>query len=180
MQSSQFICWLILLTWHYYHRKGSSKSIKQLVQAQLVPAQITAVEAVRVFWGSYGAVFISLLICFTTLGSANATVLSSGRIYYAMAVEGMFFKKVALLNKAAVPANSMIYQAVWACVLVLSGTFDQLTDMIIFAVFIYYGATTLGVFILRKKMPDAPRPYKVWGYPYRSCNRRSIQCRAGL
>jgi APA family basic amino acid/polyamine antiporter len=48
---------------------------------------------------------------------------------------------------------------------VLSGTFDQLTDMIIFAVFIYYGATTLGVFILRKKMPDAPRPYKVWGYP---------------
>ena len=50
-------------------------------------------------------------------------------------------------------------------ILVLSGTFDQLTDMIIFAVFIYYGATTLGVFILRKRMPDAPRPYKVWGYP---------------
>jgi APA family basic amino acid/polyamine antiporter len=55
---------------------------------------------------------------------------------------------------------------VWGCLLVLSGTFDQLTDMIIFAVFIYYGATTLGVFILRKKMPDAPRPYKVWGYPF--------------
>lgn len=76
-----------------------------------------------------------------------------------------FFKNVAKLNDKHVPANSLLYQCVWACILVLSGTFDQLTDMIIFAVFIYYGATTLGVFILRKRMPDAPRPYKVWGYP---------------
>src|SRR4028118_875919 len=77
----------------------------------------------------------------------------------------MFFSPVAKLNKAHAPANSLIYQSVWSCLLVLSGTFDQLTDMIIFAVFIFYGATTLGVFILRRKMPDAPRPYKVWGYP---------------
>ena len=82
-----------------------------------------------------------------------------------MAREGLFFKKVSKLNHKQVPANSLLYQCVWACVLVLSGTFDQLTNMIIFAVFIYYGATTLGVFILRKKMPDAYRPYKVWGYP---------------
>ena len=72
---------------------------------------------------------------------------------------------MAELNQAQVPANSLLLQGIWACLLVLSGTFDQLTDMIIFAVFIYYGATTLGVFILRKKMPEAPRPYKVWGYP---------------
>jgi len=64
-----------------------------------------------------------------------------------------------------VPGKSLLYQCIWAIILVLSGTFDQLTDMIIFAVFIFYGATALGVFILRKKMPDAPRPYKVWGYP---------------
>ena len=82
-----------------------------------------------------------------------------------MAREGMFFKSVAKLNDKKAPANSLLYQCVWACLLVLSGTFDQLTDMIIFAVFIYYGATTLGVFILRKKMPDTPRPYRVWGYP---------------
>src|SRR6185436_6489651 len=104
-------------------------------------------------------------ICITTFGCTHATILSSCRIYYAMAAEGMFFKPVAKLNNQHVPANSMIYQGVWACVLVLSGTFDQLTDMIIFSVFLYYGATALGVFILRKKMPDAPRPYKVWGYP---------------
>jgi len=59
----------------------------------------------------------------------------------------------------------MLFEGVWACVLVLSGSFDQLTDMIIFSVFFFYGATALGVFILRRKMPDAPRPYKVWGYP---------------
>jgi APA family basic amino acid/polyamine antiporter len=82
-----------------------------------------------------------------------------------MAREGLFFPSVSKLNEHKVPANSLLFQGVWACVLVLSGTFDQLTDMIIFAVFIYYGATTLGVFILRRKMPDAPRPYKVWGYP---------------
>jgi APA family basic amino acid/polyamine antiporter len=83
-----------------------------------------------------------------------------------MAKEGMFFKKVGNLNKHAVPHNSLLFQCVWACILVLSGTFDQLTDMIIFVVFLFYGATALGVFILRKKMPDANRPYKVWGYPF--------------
>ncbi|MDH6056914.1 APC family permease [Umezakia ovalisporum] len=126
---------------------------------------IAAVEAVRKFWGSSGAVFISFLILVTTLGCANATILASCRPYYAMAREGLFFPPVAKLNRASSPYNSLLFQGVWACVLVLSGSFDQLTDMIIFAVFVFYGATTLGVFILRKKMPDAPRPYRVWGYP---------------
>ncbi|HVE62097.1 MAG TPA: amino acid permease [Chitinophagaceae bacterium] len=127
--------------------------------------KIAAVEAVRSFWGNNGALFISLLIMLTTLGCTNATILASSRPYFAMAREGMFFSKAGELNKANAPGNSLLYQSIWACLLVFSGSFDQLTDMIIFAVFIYYGATTLGVFILRKKMPDAPRPYKVWGYP---------------
>jgi APA family basic amino acid/polyamine antiporter len=127
--------------------------------------KIAAVEAVKVFWGRNGELFISGLILLTTLGCIHATIVVSCRIYYAMAKEGLFFKKVGELNKFSVPGNSLWYQCVWACILVLSGTFDQLTDMIIFAVFVFYGATALGVFILRKKMPDAPRPYKVWGYP---------------
>ena len=127
--------------------------------------KIAAIEAVKVFWGEKGALFISVLILITTLSCAHATILSSARAYYAMAKEGLFFKPVAKLNRNHVPQNSLIYQGVWACMLVMSGTFDQLTDMIIFAVFIYYGATALGVFILRIKMPDAHRPYKVWGYP---------------
>lgn len=126
---------------------------------------IAAIEAVKVFWGRGGELFISVLILITTLGCTHATIISSCRVYYAMAKEGLFFKPVSKLNEHDVPRNSLLYQCVWACILVLSGTFDQLTDMIIFAVFVFYGATALGVFILRKKMPDAPRPYKVWGYP---------------
>jgi APA family basic amino acid/polyamine antiporter len=82
-----------------------------------------------------------------------------------MARNRLFFTGIGKLNKTNVPGNSLLWQGIWASVLVLSGTFDQLTDMIIFAVFIFYGATSLGVFILRRKMPDAYRPYKVWGYP---------------
>ena len=82
-----------------------------------------------------------------------------------MAKEGLFFKKMSKVNSAKVPSNALWYQGIWASILVLSGTFDQLTDMLIFAAFIFYGATALGVFILRRKMPLAPRPYKVWGYP---------------
>lgn len=127
--------------------------------------KIAAIEAVRTFWGYGGSLFISVLILISTLSCAHATILVSARTYYAMAKERLFFPRVAKLNENQVPQNSLIYQGVWACILVMSGTFDQLTDMIIFAVFIYYGAIALGVFILRRKMPNAHRPYKVWGYP---------------
>jgi APA family basic amino acid/polyamine antiporter len=140
--------------------------VQAIEQVHAAGNKIAAVEAVRSFWGNGGALFISVLILITTFGCTNASILSGSRPYYAMAKEGLFFAPVAKLNKAQAPGNSLLYQCVWGCLLVLSGTFDQLTDMIIFAVFIYYGATTLGVFILRRKMPDAPRPYKVWGYPF--------------
>lgn len=141
-------------------------SIPQLEQIHAAGNQIAAVEAVRSFWGSGGVLFISLLILVTTLGCTNASILTGARPYYAMAREGLFFSGVTKLNKANVPSTSLLWQGLWASVLVLSGTFDQLTDMIIFAVFIFYGATALGVFILRRKMPHANRPYKVWGYPW--------------
>lgn len=140
-------------------------SIQELEKIYLSQNTIAAVEAVRVFWGSKGQLFIALLIAITTLGCNHVTVYSSCRTYYAMAREGLFFQKAATLNNHNVPQGSMWIQGGWASMLVLSGTFDQLTDMIIFSIFIYYGLTTLGVFILRKRMPDAPRPYKVWGYP---------------
>ncbi len=141
-------------------------SVPQLEQVHAAGNQIAAVEAVRSFWGTGGVLFISVLILITTLGCTNASVLTGARPYYAMARERLFFSGIGKLNKANVPGNSLLWQGIWASVLVLSGTFDQLTDMVIFAVFIFYGATTLGVFILRRKMPDAHRPYKVWGYPF--------------
>jgi basic amino acid/polyamine antiporter, APA family len=126
---------------------------------------VAAIEAVKVFWGRNGELFIGILIVITTMSCNHATIVGTSRIYYAMAKEGLFFRSAARLNKHAAPANSLIIQCIWSCVLVLSGSFDQLSDMMIFVVFIFYGATATGVFILRKKMPDTPRPFKVWGYP---------------
>jgi APA family basic amino acid/polyamine antiporter len=139
--------------------------VDSLEQINAAGNSIAAVEAVKVFWNEGGVIFISLLILLSTLGCTHATILSNARTSFAMAKEGLFFPKMAKVNSAKVPGNALWYQGVWASILVLSGTFDQLTDMLIFAAFIFYGATALGVFILRKKLPDAPRPYKVWGYP---------------
>jgi APA family basic amino acid/polyamine antiporter len=143
----------------------SLMSIPELVQIHEAGNQIAAVEAVRSFWGTSGVMFISLLILVTTMGCLHASIITGARPYYAMSRERLFFSGIGKLNRHNVPGNSLLWQGIWASVLVLSGTFDQLTDMLIFAVYIFYGATAMGVFILRRRMPDAHRPYKVWGYP---------------
>ncbi len=140
-------------------------SIPQLVEINNSGNQIAGIEAIRELWGKGGVLFISILILISTLGCTNATILTGARPYYAMARQGLFFRGAGRLNSRNVPSASLLWQGIWASVLVLSGTFDQLTDMMIFAVYIFYGATVLGVFILRRRMPDAHRPYKTWGYP---------------
>lgn len=140
-------------------------SIDELTQVHEAGNQIAAVEAIRKLWGTAGVLFISILILVSTLGCLNASVLTGSRPYYAMSQEGLFFPAIGKLNRHNVPGNSLLWQGIWASVLVLSGNFDQLTDMLIFAVYIFYGAMAMGVFILRRRMPDVHRPYKVWGYP---------------
>jgi APA family basic amino acid/polyamine antiporter len=127
---------------------------------------IAGVEVVRSFSGNPGALAMAVLILITTFGCTNTTLLGPPRLYYAMAKEGVFFKSASYIHpRYNTPSKAIFIQAAWASVLVFSGSFDQLTDMLIFAAFIFYGATALGVFILRVKMPDAPRPYKAVGYP---------------
>lgn len=140
-------------------------SIPALIQVHEAGNQIAAVEVVRTLWGTGGVLFISLLILVTTMGCLNASILTGSRPYYAMSRDKLFFSGIGKLNSRSVPGNSLLWQGIWASVLVLSGTFDQLTDMLIFAVYIFYGATATGVFILRRRLPDAHRPYKVPGYP---------------
>jgi len=140
-------------------------SIPELVQVHEAGNQIAAVEVVRSLWGKGGVLFISVLILITTLGCLNASILTGSRPYFAMSRDRLFFSGIGKLNRHSVPGNSLLWQGIWASVLVLSGTFDQLTDMLIFAVYIFYGATATGVFILRRRMPDAHRPYRVPGYP---------------
>lgn len=129
--------------------------------------QIAAVEVIRHFAGGLGATVLSCLILVTTFGCTNSTILMPPRIYQVMAEDGVFFKNAAQIHPVTnTPNNALWIQCVWACLLVLSGSFDQLTDMLIFAAFFFYGATAAGVFILRVREPNAERPYKVWGYPF--------------
>lgn len=128
---------------------------------------IIAVEVMRKILGNYGSLSISLLIMVSTFGTTNGTVLASSRIYFAMARDGLFFKSAGGCHPHfRTPHTSLIIQGLWASALVLTGTFDQLTDMLIFASFIFYGAGAFGVFVLRKSMKDVHRPYKIFGYPF--------------
>ncbi len=140
-------------------------SIPDLVSVHEAGNQVAAIEMVRSLRIEGGVLFISSLILVSTLGCLNASILTGSRPYYAMSREGLFFSGIGKLNNHNVPGNSLLWQGIWASVLVLSGNFDQLTDMLIFAVYIFYGAAATGVFILRRRMPDAHRPYKTWGYP---------------
>ncbi len=128
---------------------------------------IAAVVVVQQFLGHYGVFFVLILIVIATLGSTNNTIMTASRVTFAMARDGMFFKIANKVNPAShVPANALMLQGFWACMLVLSGSFDQLTDMLIFAAFIFYGLGAFGVFVLRVRMKDHPRPFRLPGYPW--------------
>lgn len=115
--------------------------------------------------GETGAVVMAVFIMISTFGCNNGLILSGSRVYFSMARDGLFFKKTGLLNERGVPASALIIQGVWASLLCLSGSYGQLLDYVVFAVLIFYVLTIAGIFILRKKQPDAERPYKAFGYP---------------
>jgi APA family basic amino acid/polyamine antiporter len=99
-------------------------------------------------------------------GALNGVILSMARIPYAMARNGVMFPKLGELGaRSNAPVAAILAVTLWSCVLALSGTFDQLTDLTIFGQWIFYGITASAVFVLRRRMPDAPRPYKTLGYP---------------
>jgi APA family basic amino acid/polyamine antiporter len=116
-------------------------------------------------FGDYTAVIMAAFIVFSTFGCNNGLILTGARVYYAMAIDGLFFSKVGKLNGKAVPANGLIFQGVWASALCLSGTYSNLLDYVIFAVLIFFVLTISGIFVLRIKRPDSERPYKALGYP---------------
>ncbi len=124
-----------------------------------------AVEASKMIFGSIGTKVIAVMIMISTFGCNNGLILAGARVYNTMANDGLFFKKAAALNKNAVPEFALWIQCVVACLLCLSGKYGDLLDMISFVVVFFYALTIIGIFILRKKMPGAERPYKAFGYP---------------
>ena len=140
--------------------------IDSLIEINKHPNQIAAVEVMKVVWGSWGELFIAMLILVTTFNATNSTILTSARIFYAMARDNNFYPPAAKVHQThKTPSVSLFLQGAWSVLLVWSGTFDQLTDMLIFSAFIFYGATALAVIIMRRKDPLLYRPYKVLGYP---------------
>ncbi|HNS11944.1 MAG TPA: amino acid permease [Bacteroidia bacterium] len=115
--------------------------------------------------GDKGRFFMAAMIMISTFGCLNGIILTAARVYYAMAKDGLFFKKAGSLNKNHVPANSLTMQCIWACILCFSGTYNDLLNYIMFAVMIFYVLTISGLFVLRIRRPEMERPYKAFGYP---------------
>ncbi len=129
-------------------------------------AMPVATKAAQTVFGEGGGKLISIAFILSALGALNGSILTGARVPYAMARDGVFFSKAKELNvNTRVPVYSILMQAFWASILAISGTFDQLTDYVIFASWIFYGLVTSSVFVLRRKMPEAERPYKTLGYP---------------
>ena len=124
-----------------------------------------ATAAMEMMFGPVGATIMAIAILISTFGCNNGLILAGARVYYAMARDGLFFKRVGQLNARSVPAAGLVLQSLWTAVLCLTGTYNQLLNYVIFAALVFYALTTIGLFILRAKRPDAERPYRAFGYP---------------
>lgn len=125
-----------------------------------------ATKAAMTFLGTSGITILSAAFVFSALGAMNGSILTGARVPYAMAKDGLFFKQLANVNDVTlVPVVSIIIQGIVSMLLALSGTFDQLTNYVVFSAWIFYAMVTGVVFVLRKKRPDAHRSYKTFGYP---------------
>ncbi|MCX2572899.1 APC family permease [Pedobacter sandarakinus] len=124
-----------------------------------------AVAAAQPIFGSIGTYIIAVMIMVSTFACNNGLIMAGARVYYTMAKDGLFFRKAAVLNKASVPSWALWVQCFWASALCLTGKYGDLLDFVIIIVMIFYILTIYGIFILRKKMPNAERPYKAFGYP---------------
>jgi APA family basic amino acid/polyamine antiporter len=141
-------------------------SVLPLAAIQTAPQDRVATAVMQAAFGSMGAKLMAGAILVSTFGCVNGMLLAGARVYYAMSKDGLFFKAVGKLDpKTDVPTNSLWMQWAWTCLLCLSGRYGDLLDYVIFAVLVFYVLTIVGLFVLRRKRPDAPRPYRAFGYP---------------
>jgi APA family basic amino acid/polyamine antiporter len=125
-----------------------------------------AAESIRRVLGPLAVTLMAGVMMLSSWGSLQTSILGTARIPFAMARDGVFFQSLAKVSRSTkVPVISLVAQGIWAGILALSGTFDQLTDLAIFAFWLFYGMVTASVFIFRRREPEAPRSYKTWGYP---------------
>jgi APA family basic amino acid/polyamine antiporter len=135
--------------------------------SSMASSSFVASDAAAISWGVAGAGVVAMMVILSTFGTANANILATSRVTYAMGEENKLFAWAGRAQQRyQTPGNAIWLNAVWSIVLILSGSFDTLTDMLIFVSWFFYGMSALGVFILRFKMKNTERPYKVFGYPF--------------
>ena len=154
-----------LVTLLYLMANVSYLSVLPFDQLQNAPQDRVGTAVAQGIFGPSGATLMAVAILVSTFGCNNGLILAGARVYWAMAKDGLFFRKAGTLSKTGVPAWALVAQAIWTSVLCLTGTYGQLLDFVIFAALIFYALTTVGLFLLRIKRPDVPRPYKAIGYP---------------
>ncbi len=124
-------------------------------------------DAASSAFGFGAGALIALMVMISTFGCTNGNILATARVTFAMAQEKRFFSSIGNVHpKFKTPGNALLLHGVWTSMLILSGSFDMLTDMLVFVSWLFYALGAIGVMVLRKKMPDAARPYKTWGYPW--------------
>jgi APA family basic amino acid/polyamine antiporter len=134
---------------------------------EIAQHETIAYAAATVLFSPTAAVWLSALIAISCFGALACCILSAARVYYAMALDGLFFRRMAEVHpKWRTPAFALIGQAVWAGILTLSGRYDQLYTYVMFGMVLSYTLTVIGLFILRRKRPEIPRPYRCAGYPW--------------
>lgn len=146
---------------------GSPEGVSVLERGIMFASQDrVGTAAASIIFGSAAVSIMALLIMISTFGCNNGLILSGARLYYAMAKDGVFFKRAAKLNSKGVPAFALVLQAIWSSILCLSGSYGQLLDYCTFSSLLFYIVTIFGLFLLRKKHPNWKRPYKAFGYPF--------------
>lgn len=133
---------------------------------QIAKSKAIAADTASFIWGDIGGAAIAFLIMLAVLGTVNANVFSTARVTFAMSNDNIYFKSASKIHpKYHSPSNALLINFIWSAILVFSGSFDMLTDMLIFVTWFFYGASALGLFVLRYKMPNTYRPYRVIAYP---------------
>ncbi|MEP7255220.1 MAG: amino acid permease [Ferruginibacter sp.] len=140
-------------------------SVLPLNEIASAPQDRVGVAASKAIFGDIGTYVIAVMIMISTFGCNNGLILAGARVYNVMAIDKLFFKKAATLNKYAVPEYALWAQCIMASILCLSGKYGDLLDMIAFVVVLFYAITIIGIFKLRKTRPNVERPYKAFGYP---------------
>lgn len=154
-----------LVTLLYLLANVSYLSVLPFDQLQTAPQDRVGTAVAQGIFGASGATLMAVAILISTFGCNNGLILAGARVYWAMAKDGLFFRKAGTLSANGVPAWALVAQAIWTSVLCLTGTYGQLLDYVIFAALVFYALTTTGLFVLRIKKPEVPRPYRAIGYP---------------